>query len=163
MAHPLSLAQSMNIVDATAGCVTTNGGVTSDYVSLKNVQKAFIILQLTQAVGHATVIAIRQALTVAGGSVKAIVGTPEWWENEDTAASDALVKQTAAVSLTMAADIKKKLVICEIDPALLDLANSFDCLNFTVSDSSEATNFVSATFVLLNRYQQSTPPVAITD
>lgn len=159
----LNLPQQCKIVDAVAGCVTTNGGVTSDYVSLKNVHKAWIVVQMTQAVGHATVIAVRQATAVAGTGVKAITVSVPIWENEDTAASDTLVKQTDAVSLTVTNDIKKKMVIFEVDPRTLDQANSFDCLNFTISDSSQATNFASGMFILLERYAQATPPAAITD
>lgn len=159
----LTLPQDFKIVDATAGPVTTNGGVTSDYVSLKNVHRAWIVVQLTQAVGHATSIAVRQATAVAGTGVKAITVAVPIWMNADTAASDTLVAQTAAVSQAVAADVKKKMVIFQVDPATLDLANSFDCLNFTVSDSSQATNFVCGVFVLYMRYKQATPPAAITD
>ena len=163
MAYPFSIPQTFKVVDATAGPVTTDGGVTSDYVSLKNALKAWVVVQFTQAVGHATSVAIRQASAVAGTSVKAITVAVPIWANEDTAASDTLEAQTAAVSYAVTNDVKKKMVIFEIDPATLDLANGFDCLNFTVSDSSQATNFVSGMFFLWERYQGTTPPAAITD
>lgn len=159
----LTLPQHLKIVDATAGPVTTNGGVTSDYVSLENAHKAWIVLQLTQAAGHATAIAVRQAKAVAGTGVKAITIAVPIWANEDTAASDTLVAKTAAVSYAVTNDIKKKMVIFEIHPSTLDIANDFDCLNFTVADSSQATNFVAGLFFLLERYAEATPPAAISD
>lgn len=158
-----NLPEHCKIVDATAGPVTTNGGITADYVSLKNVHKAWIVVQLTQAVGHATVVAVRQATAVAGTGVKALANVVPCWENEDTAASDTLVRQTDAVSITVTADVKKKQVIFEVDPSALDLANSFDVLNFTVSNSSQATNFAAGQYILWMRYKEDTPPAAITD
>ena len=56
-------ARSIEMLNIPEGCfpvsltkpVTTNGGVTTDYVSLKNaVVQAWIVVHLTQAVGHAT-------------------------------------------------------------------------------------------------------------
>lgn len=163
MSYPLSLAEHFKIIDATAGPVTTNGGVTADYVTLKNALKAWIVVQLTQAVGHATLLSPRQATAVAGTAVKVLANAVRIWANEDTAASDTLVEQTAAVNYTVTNDVKKKLVIFEIDPDDLDVAGGFDCLNLLVGDSSQATNFISATFWIASRYKQANPPAAITD
>ncbi len=164
MAHPLTLPEMLKIVDATAGPVTTTGGVTSDYVSLKNVQMAYIVLQFTQAVGHATVIQPQVATAVAPSGATSITFSAEWWENEDTAASDTFVKQTAATSMTVTADVKKKQVIIRIDPDQVAAQGAtLDVIGFTVSNSSQATNFVSAQFFLLPRYAQATPLTAITD
>lgn len=160
----LTLPEHFKIVDATAGPVTTNGGVTSDYVSLKNVHMAWIVLQFTQAVGHATTVQPRVATAVAGTGVTNITFSADWWENEDTATSDTLVRQTAATSLAVTNDIKKKQVICRIDPSdVVAQGATYDVINFTVSDSSQATNFVSGQFFLEMRYKQATPPAAITD
>ena len=146
-----------------ASPVTTNGGVTSDYVSLKNCNMAYVICNLKQAVGHATSLAVYQATAVAGTSAKAIANAVPIWMNADTAATDTLVAQTAAVSQAVAADVKSKQVVFQIDPALLDVANGFDCINIVVSDSSQATNFVAIDVLLDERYQGNQPPAAITD
>lgn len=160
----ISLPEVFKIVDATAGPVTTNGGVTSDYVSLKNASYAWIILQFTQAVGHATVIQPQVATAVAPTGAASITFAADIWQNADTAASDTLVKATSATSLTLAADIKKKLVVIGIDPAkVVAQGGTYDVIGFTVSDSSQATNFVAGKFLLQMKYQQATPPVVITD
>ena len=159
--HDSFLPERFKIVDASAGPVTTNGGVTFDYVSLKNVHMAYIVIQLTQAAAHATVIQPQKATAVAPTGAVSITTAAEWWENEDTAASDTLVKQTAATSATVTADIKKKQVIFQIDPA--QLGATYDVLGCTVSDSSQADNYVSAQYFLEMRYPQATPPAAITD
>jgi len=157
----MTLTADYKIVDASAGCVTTNGGVTCDYVSLKNCHKAWIVASFTQAVGHATVVQPQKATAVAPTGAVSITTAQEWWENEDTATSDTLVRQTAATSATVTNDIKKKQVIFEIDPA--SLGATYDVMGCTISDSSQATNFVSVVYFLEMRYAQAAPPVAITD
>lgn len=156
----IHLTHDFKIVDATAGPVTTNGGVTSDVVSLKNAIKAWVVLQFTQAVGHATVVTLKQATDVAAGT-NATGPSSNIWANETTAASDTLVKQTSGTTYTLTADVKKKQVVIEVDPAAFTAG--YDCLYFTVSDSSQATNFVAGQFFLETRYPQATPPAAITD
>jgi hypothetical protein len=141
--------------------VTTTGGVTCDYVSLKNAVRAWIIAEFTQAVGHATVLGVNKATAVAPTGATAMTETQQIWVNEDTAASDTLVKATDAASETLTDDVKNKQVIMEIDPA--KLAAGYDCIAATISDSSQATNFVSVTYLIETRYPQATPPAAITD
>ena len=158
MTFPMSLPEDCKIVDMSAGPVTTNGGVTSDYINLGLCHKAWVYVQLTQAVGHATVISMRQAQDAATTGAEAISNAVEIWANEDTAASDTLVRQTAAKTYTVTNDVKKKLIVFEIDPAKLDINNSDAYLHFTVSDSSQATNFVSAVAILQSRYSQASVP-----
>lgn len=157
----VSLPEQFKIVDATAGPVTTNGGVTGDYVSLKGVKRAWISLQFTQAVGHATAIQPQKATAVAPTGAASITAAARIWANEDTAASDTLVRKTSATSYAVTNDVKKKHVLIEIDPA--EFTGAYDVLGFTVSDSSQATNFVSGQFFLEMGYSQATPPAAITD
>jgi hypothetical protein len=163
MAYQATLPEMYKIVDATLGPVTTNGGVTLDYVSLKHAHKAWLVLQFTQAVGHATVVTLKEATAVAGTSVKTVINDHRIWSNEDTAATDTLVQQTDAKTYTLTNDIKKKMVVLEIDPDALDINAGFDVVGATISDSSQATNFVSGVWVLAERYKQATPPAAITN
>lgn len=142
---------------------TTNGGFTSDVVSLKNYKKATIIVELTQAVGHATAFTLNQYDSV-GGTGKALTGDVLIWANEDTATSDTLVRKSDGKSYTVSADVKNKTIIFEVEPSIaLDLANNYDCIALVVSNSAQATNFASITFVLEPRYLQATPPSAIVD
>src|SRR4030042_292257 len=103
-----SLPEQFKIVDATAGPVTTNGGVTGDYVSLKGVKRAWISLQFTQAAGHPPVVQPQKATAVAPTGAVSITAAARIWANEDTAASDTLVRKTSATSYSLTNDIKKK-------------------------------------------------------
>lgn len=163
MATPsIYYVEAIHPVDATAGAVTTNGGVTGRYISLKNVRYVWLKLQFTQAVGHATVVTLTQATAVAGTAVKT-GPVCNVWLNEDTAATDTLVKQTSAATVTLTNNVKKKMVVIAVDPASLDINNGFDVIGFTVSDSSQATNFVAGSYECEMSYAQATPPTVLTD
>lgn len=160
----ITVPEQYKLVDALLGCVTTNGGVTGDWVTLKNSTRVTIAVTLKQAVGHATLITVQQATAVAGTSAKALSRDCLIWANEDVSATDTLVRQTDAKNYTVAATAKAKTVYFEIDPATcLDIANGFDCINVILADSSQATNFACATYMLHANNMQATPPTAITD
>lgn len=158
----ITLPETFKIVDATAGPVTTNGGVTGDYVSLKNAVNAWLILQFTQAVAHQTVIQPKYATLVDGTGVTNITHTARFWYDSTTASADALTKGTAATSMTLANTIAKHMYVVELNPADWGAAG-YDVAGFTISDSSQATNFVSGVYIIEERYAQGTPPSAIID
>ena len=158
----IGLPQNFKIVDATAGPVTTNGGVTCDYVSLKHAVKAWLVLQFTQAVGHATAVQLQTATAVDGTGAASITHSARGWINEDTAASDTLVEQTAATSFAVAATIKKKMVVVEIDVVQWNAASA-DVAGATISDSSQVTNFVSGVWIIQPTHGGNPPLTAITD
>lgn len=156
-----TLPEFYKIVDATAGPVTTNGGVTGQYVSVKNATGAFLVLSFTQAVGHATVITLKEATAVAGTGVQTVANTVKIWTNAATATNDTLVRGTDATTVTLGAGAAKMMVVVEFDLALLSAG--FDVINFTASNSAQATNFVSGVWYLQMRFVQATPPTAVTD
>jgi hypothetical protein len=139
---------------------TTNASITSDAISLKGAIKATIICHYTQAVGHATTPTLKQATDVAIGT-NAAGPTSRIWANEDVATSDALVAQTAGASFAMAADVKNKIVVFEIDPATL--TDGYDCVYLTQATSSQATNFCSMEAIIQTNFQQTSIPSAIVD
>ena len=157
-----TLPECFKVVTGTTP-VTTNGAVATDYVSCKDANMLYAVCHMTQAVGHATVLAPYQATDVSGTGAKVLGTAVPIWANEATGTNDTLVAQTAAVNYSVTADIANKMVIFQIDPASLDQANSFDCIKITASDSSQATNLISVVFYVDTAYKQATPPTAITD
>lgn len=155
----LEYPNKFDVVTGTSP-VTTNGGVTADYISMKGVLRAIIIVTLKQAVGHATGIDPIQATDVSGTGAKAFAKTLPIWADEDVAASDTMAKQTLGVTYTVTNDVKSKKVMFIIDAEKLDVDNGFDCLGVTVDNSSQATNFVNIEYLVEKRYQGVT---AITD
>lgn len=155
------LPEHFKIVSATAGCRTTNGGVTFDVVDLENVQMAWIVAHFRQAVAHATTIQPVVGISIASCSTS-ITFSARWWKNVDVSSTDTLVAQTAATSMACDAAATDHLLVIQIDPA--DVAaqlSTYKCLGGTIATSGQATDFVSAVYYLQNRYPQSTPPVAI--
>lgn len=157
----ITVPERFKIVNGTGGPVTTNGGVTGAYISAKTGQMVTLIVALKQAVGHATAITLKEATDVSGTGVQTVANTMQVWSNLDTSASDTLVRRTDATGYTVTTAAKPMHVVFQINPAAL--SDGFDCIGFTVGDSSQATNFVSATWLIEDRYPQATPPSAIVD
>lgn len=149
-----------NVV-GTAGIVTTNGGVTCDTVSLRDVHKAYIELVFLQAATHATVITPVIGIAV-GTCATAITFAAPWWKNADISASDTLVAQTAATTQACTAGVTNQHIVIEIDPQAVAAQGATNAaLGCVITTSGEATNFVSVVYHLQMRYQQATPPVVI--
>ena len=155
----LCLPEQFKIVEALKP-QTNAGALTSDYVSLKNVNMAWIVVNLQQANAATLALTVNEATLVDGTGTTAILKTFPIWSNLDTAASDSLVKRTAAASYTTDAGVKNKIVVIQIDPAILSAG--FDVICF-MCGASNAANIVGALYVLQTRYGQDGPPAAITD
>lgn len=156
-----SLAEDTKIVEA----ITPQAGaaITGDYVSLKNCSRCYVVVHIAQAAVNTVAITIEQATAVAPTGSKAITVAVPIWANEDCAASDTLVAQTAAVSFTTSAAQKHKIIVFQIDPSTLDQANNYDCITVKTG-ASDGTNITSALYFLTDLdYHQATPPTAITD
>lgn len=159
MSLPFSIPQDMKVV---LGLAPQHGAaLSSDYVSLKAAHKCWVIVVVNQGQANQMVIALEQATDVAGTGHIPIVNAVPIWLCEDADTSDALVAQTAAVSLTLTVGVTKKIAIFEVDPALFTLANA-DCLKVTTG-ASHADNQTCVLFLLATRYPAETPPSAIVD
>ncbi len=141
--------------------VTSDGGYTSEFVSLKNINMAWIIIEALQNIGHATVINPQRATAVAPTGNVAIAHNAPNWLNADIATNDTLVR--GADGTTMAFDVGAfdQLLVIQIDPA--QLGDTYDCLGVVCTTSAQATNFHTVTFLLETRYGQATPPTAVVD
>lgn len=140
---------------------TTNTAINSKYVSMKNGIVAFVIVHLTQAVGHATPISLYQAQDISGTNAKALVSTIPIWANEDTAAGDALARKTDGVSYAVAADVKNKTVVFQIEANRLDINNGFTTIQARIGASAQASNIASVEILVDNKYEQTTPPSVV--
>ncbi len=156
----ISLPQEVKIVEAIPPA-TDAAGRSSAAVSLKNAGKAYIEVHITQ--GNAATIALvpMQATAIAKTGGKVLTNAVPIWANLDTAAGDTLVRATDAVNYTTDAAVKNKIVIFEIDPALLDVANGYDVIYFTTGASNVANITVGKFWLTDLRHSQATPPSAI--
>lgn len=135
--------------------VTTNGGVTADYISLKNAVKCWAVVHLAQTVGHATAITVEKATAVAATGTTAITNVVPIWYGNVTTSTNALTRQTDAVSYTLGGAVTGDVyIIFQIDPE--SLGSTFDCITVKAADSSQATNFIEVTYWLEPKYAQAT-------
>jgi len=158
MSFPFSIPQDMKVI---VGLAPQHGALlTSDYVSLKTAHKAWVCVVANQGNGAQMVISLEQSPLVSGVGHIPIVSPVPIWLCEDADTSDALVEQTAAISLTLTVGLTKKLVIFEVDPALLTAG--YDVLS-CVTAASHADNQTCVLFLLAERYPSYLPPSAIID
>ena len=162
MSASFTLPEQAKLVEALTPAADA-AGRTSDWVSLKNAHKAYVVVSMDQGNAATVLLSLLQAQAVAGTGVKAGPDVPIW-ANLDCAASDALVREaTDADTYTTDAGVKHKMVVFEVDPAKLDVAGGFDCIAVSTG-ASNAANITAALFVLTPlRYAASTPPSAIVD
>lgn len=156
------IPQDARIVDLLSPAADAGGRTSSVYVSLKNVQRAYIVAYLNQ--GNAATIALtpKQATAVAGTGSK-VTGNLRIWRNLDCSASDAFVRDTDAANYTTDAALKNKIVIFMIDPTDLDVAGGFDCIGLTTGASNVA-NITSAFMIVCEqRFGGANSPTVITD
>lgn len=158
----MTLVEKYKVVQAVEP-KTTNTAITGAYVSLKNVNTATVIVNLTQAVGHATVISLYQAQDVSGTGAKVLSNNVPVWANEDVSSVDSLIRKADGVSYTVANTAKNKQVVFHIDPAKLDVNDGFTCLNVRIGASTQATNFSSAEYILDSKYSGDVPSSVVVD
>lgn len=139
------------------------GAITGAYVSLRDAEDCYVVVQINQAAATPVDITIEQATDVEGTGSKALTNTVPIWTDEDCVASDLLVRQTDAISYTTTAATKNKLVVFQLNPAFLDVTNGFSCITVKTA-ASDPTNITAAQYILSDlRFGGSTPPTDITD
>lgn len=142
---------------------TDAAGRTGTRISLKNAHKVWFIFNIDQGNAATIALTLEQSSDVAGTGAKAVTALIPNWSDLDVAASDALVRNANAASVTTDAGLKVKQVVFEVAPeTALDLANAFDCVTVKTGASNVA-NLTSAIAIIATRYPQATPPSAIVD
>ena len=154
-----------SVMEVNAIRPQAGGAITGDYICLKNINTAWVVVTVYQDTTDVVAITIEQATDVSNSQSdsKAITNVVPIWVNQDCGASDAYTAQTDAVAFsTSATDDKIKKVIFQIDPELLDTANDFDCITVKTA-ASDATNITEAHYLVDMKYREDVPPTVITD
>lgn len=158
-----SIVEKYKIVEAITPTAANAITTACDYVSLKNIHKAWVVVNHYSAGGDTdAVFGVREATAVAGTGVTAITTVMPGWLNTDTSASDTLTKQTSAATYTIdTGAAKPQLLVIEVDPAILSAG--FDVIQAYETGGGNAANYASVIYILEPRYPQAVPPTAITD
>jgi hypothetical protein len=136
------LLENLNLVEGFP-VVDTNGGKTSDWISVQSYKRCVVIFAAGAGTGD-SIVTINQAKDIAGTGSKALNFTTfytkaattdlsavaNWTKNTQAAANTATVASWAA---------KSKLCAIEFHAEELDFANQFYFLNAVLSGASAAT------------------------
>lgn len=139
---------------------------TGDYISMKNVNQAWIVVNVNSESCAAITVAPYQAVAVAGTGAKAISNGIVHWYSNDMTTDETLTQQstTPATSFAFSTSTGYKMLIMQMDAAALDSSGStsFDCMTVQVSGGSTADT-IAVNYLLEMRYPQSDTPATITD
>ncbi len=160
MSSIVHLPEQFKIVTGST-IATSNGGITAAFVSLKNINMAWIVIEALQAVGHATVINPQRATAVAPTGNVAIAHSAPNWLNADISVDDTLVRAADGTTAALDVGANDQLMVIQIDPA--QLGDTYDCMGVVVTTGGDATNYMTITYLLQMAYAQATPPSVVVD
>lgn len=132
-------------------------GRTGRYFNMAFAHKAYVSFHIDQ--GNAATIALDliQATNAAGAGAKVLGGLRRIWTNLDLATNDTYVRQPDALLFTTDAAVKEKIVIIELGPSDLDLANGFVYVAARTGASNVA-NLTSAQITIVPMYPGAAQP-----
>jgi len=137
-------------VQGTVGCVTANGAVTLDNISMKNAQMVYMVFHITSGSGHNIAYTPLVGIAVATCATALPNDVPIWYGDVSTTSTQ-LTRQTAAKAHTTAATASlTSYLIFQIDPASCGV---YDCLGGTVANAAHADYLISCTYWIVPRYQ----------
>lgn len=144
-----SIPEGVIPVSGLAPQVGAAAAVTGDYISLKNAQKAWVVIHYTQ--GDATDITwhVNRATAVAPTGATPIVEVAPIYSNLACATSNTLVKRTPAVNYASGTGQATKIIIFQIDPA--SLGAGYDVIAGASTTAIAATSAVSIMYYILPR------------
>ena len=162
MSNPI---EKMRVINAISP-VNLGSSANGRYVSLKNVNKAFIVAQVTVSSATAVTVAAMRATDVSGtGAVAFSTAFPlDVWFTDGCSSDETLTKATTEyISKVFSVATGEKQAILEVPSAILDTLNSsFDCLGVNFSNAS--TDEVGSAFYLLDmRYGCADTPSVMID
>lgn len=133
---------------------TDAAGRSSNYVSLKNARRAFIVCYITQGNAATILLTPMQAVNVAGGGTPKVITATRIWTNLDMAADSDFTRQTDAANYTTDAGVKHKCVVFEVGPNCMDVSAGFDCVRISTG-ASDVANITSALLLIDQGYKGS--------
>lgn len=156
------LNQCAKIVFGTAPANYTGSASTSDIVSLKNYDRATVIIQTGAWAGGTAAVTLKQASDVSATGAKALAFTRQFTNVADTT-SDTLT-DTTVTSNTFNLSAANAIHVIEVKATDLDMDNDFDCLRVDVASPGSNNDLYSVIIVLHgSRFAGANPASAIVD
>jgi len=128
-------------------------GRSGRWISLKNAEKAWVVIYVDQGNAATIQLDLDQATAVAGTGAKQISGNVQIFTDLDVATNGGTyTRQSDAKTYTTDAALKEKVVVLQIDPAqVFDTGNNFDCIRVKTG-ASNAANITSAVYYVVPKY-----------
>ena len=155
----MSFPENFVIINGLVAQEGAGAGLTSIPISLKNVEKLWVVCSVnTAATSGAEAIVPQTDDLVAFGTAAALPATLHTlpiWVQLDAGTTDVITRQTDAVNYTTLANANHKLVIFEVDPSLIrttaTAATSEDCFRISFT-SVAADDYVSVIYIIQPRF-----------
>jgi hypothetical protein len=151
--------------DYVMGCIPTDSSstVTAANISMKDALEVYIIVQLSNASGHAVVINPLLGAAVATCAT-AITFSAPYWYNVSALTTSVFTAGTAATTVTCNAAATPAIYVVKIDPvAALAQGATLDCLGCTITGGAHAADLASVYYLVVPRVAQITHPTILTD
>lgn len=157
------LENGLHVVAMIQPGVTDGGARTSDAISMKNVQRCWLVCSSSGGAAAAVTWTPMQATDVAIATNKVLTNVVPIQHVADTDTSDVLVRATAAKNYATAAAAEPTITIFQIDPDVaLDVDGGYDCL-YVMTSGANAGNLLSVVALCELRYSGETNPTVIAD
>src|SRR5690606_25244523 len=138
--YPFNLPEQAVLVGVMPPA-TDAAGRTGDYISMKNLVRAFVVFFINQGAANTVACSISKATAVAPTGATAMTETTRIWTSLDQAAGHQFTRQTDAASFATDAAVKVKIVVIEVEPGRI--GETYDCIA-PVTGASAAGNLTSA-------------------
>lgn len=149
MGLPFNLPENFYVMAGLTPQVGTGVDLASRAVNLKHVEKMWILVHLNPAGGAAYTLTPQTDALVAFGSAAVLTSAIPIWSSADADTTTTLTAQTEAVNFATAATADPKLVVFEIDPALLNAGER--CVRVNIP-ALAVTDYASVQYIIVPRY-----------
>lgn len=156
MAHNFTLPENAKVFGALKPA-TDAAGRTGRYFNVALAHKLYFVFEVDQANAATIAFDVLQATSAAGAGAKVVAGVRRLWTDLDQATSDTILRQADAQSFVSDVALKEKLVIIEVLPSDLDLANGFTYVA-PRTGASNVANLTSCIAYLVPMYPGAAQP-----
>jgi hypothetical protein len=144
------IPEGVNIVLGQAPIVGAGATFVGDYISCKDAHKVWCLVTYNQADGNTITFGVNEATAVAPAGAAAIVAAMPIWANVACGASSRWVAQTPAATHASGAGVETKMILFEVDPAILSAG--CDCIALRSDTVIAAAQYVSYHYLIEPRY-----------
>ena len=147
------LAKAAKFVFITAPADYDAAAATEEWISMKGYEKVCFVIQTGAWAGGTAAVTLQQGTAVAGSDAKPLSFT-KMFTNDGATSTDTLTETTVS-SNTFNLDTANALYLIEVNNAMLDVDEGFDCVNLSIAAASGSNaDFYSAIAVCYgNRFE----------